>query len=534
MPGWDGYPIRAALRGALPSAGLGRQRRQRDGARRVALRDRARPRQRGLREDRHGHRRRADLRRAAAPRRAGQPPATSATSRSSTTRASPVGAATSAASRRSPAAPRSRAAGEAAAREGRSALLRSRAGPGTARSRREDVGGPRPRRSRGRRAPPARRVDVGAMLASVVNFFNPSLIVHRRRRRVRGDVLLASIREIGLPPLAAAGDAGPRHQALARSGVIGAATMAASCSPRWLVDAARSRREVASAGWRSSPATTAVPGRARRSWRDDAWPSPVAARLPTRSADRPGHRRRRRAAASTLPRASPRASSACRSSTTSTSTSRPGEVHADPGRERRRQVHADEDPRRRPSARRRDDRARRRRRSASATRARRRSAASASSTRSSTSSRSGRSPQNIFLGREPRRGLARRRPRRWSATTRRAARRSSARATISPGTLGPDALRSRSSRRSRSPRRSRSTPRVLVMDEPTAALSPHEVDALFERVRLLQRARPGGALHLAPAEGDLRPRRSGSPCSRTAARSAPCDVASRPRGSWCG
>ena len=30
-------------------------------------------------------------------------------------------------------------------------------------------------------------------------------------------------------------------------------------------------------------------------------------------------------------------------------------------------------------------------------------------------------------------------------------------------------------------------PRILVMDEPTAALSPHEVDSLFERVRLLQR-----------------------------------------------
>src|SRR5829696_8979054 len=29
--------------------------------------------------------------------------------------------------------------------------------------------------------------------------------------------------------------------------------------------------------------------------------------------------------------------------------------------------------------------------------------------------------------------------------------------------------------------------RILVMDEPTAALSPHEVEALFERVRLLQR-----------------------------------------------
>ena len=29
-------------------------------------------------------------------------------------------------------------------------------------------------------------------------------------------------------------------------------------------------------------------------------------------------------------------------------------------------------------------------------------------------------------------------------------------------------------------------PRILVMDEPTAALSPHEVDSLFDRVRLLQ------------------------------------------------
>src|SRR5665809_25775 len=34
-------------------------------------------------------------------------------------------------------------------------------------------------------------------------------------------------------------------------------------------------------------------------------------------------------------------------------------------------------------------------------------------------------------------------------------------------------------------------PRILVMDEPTAALSPHEVDSLFDRVRVLQQRRIG-------------------------------------------
>src|SRR5919106_1785328 len=37
--------------------------------------------------------------------------------------------------------------------------------------------------------------------------------------------------------------------------------------------------------------------------------------------------------------------------------------------------------------------------------------------------------------------------------------------------------------------------RILVMDEPTAALSPHEVDALFERVRLQVRGGAVGKLH---------------------------------------
>ena len=93
--------------------------------------------------------------------------------------------------------------------------------------------------------------------------------------------------------------------------------------------------------------------------------------------------------------------------------------------------------------------------------------------------------QNIFLGREPARGplVDNRRDGGGDGQTAGRARR-----------RGRDLARARrcasspspSSKRSRSPRRSRSRPQILVMDEPTAALSPHEVDALFERVRLLQ------------------------------------------------
>ena len=41
--------------------------------------------------------------------------------------------------------------------------------------------------------------------------------------------------------------------------------------------------------------------------------------------------------------------------------------------------------------------------------------------------------------------------------------------------------------------------RVIVMDEPTAALSASEVARLFDVVRTLRGAGRGGAVHLAPA-----------------------------------
>ena len=46
--------------------------------------------------------------------------------------------------------------------------------------------------------------------------------------------------------------------------------------------------------------------------------------------------------------------------------------------------------------------------------------------------------------------------------------------------------------------------RVIVMDEPTAALSAAEVDRLFEVIRTLQGAGRRRAVHLPPARGGLR------------------------------
>ena len=45
--------------------------------------------------------------------------------------------------------------------------------------------------------------------------------------------------------------------------------------------------------------------------------------------------------------------------------------------------------------------------------------------------------------------------------------------------------------------------RIIVMDEPTSALTDVEVERLFEIIRELKSARPGHRLHHAPDGGDL-------------------------------
>jgi len=91
--------------------------------------------------------------------------------------------------------------------------------------------------------------------------------------------------------------------------------------------------------------------------------------------------------------------------------------------------------------------------------------------------------QNIFLGREPvRAGVVD--SRRMEADTRRLL------ATLGASNIPPDRLvRELSVAQQQTVEISKALSyeaRVLVMDEPTAALSPHETEALFERVRRLQ------------------------------------------------
>ena len=78
-----------------------------------------------------------------------------------------------------------------------------------------------------------------------------------------------------------------------------------------------------------------------------------------------------------------------------------------------------------------------------------------------------------------------------------------------PRAAGRAASRSPTSRSSRSPRRCRFDARVLIMDEPTAALSGHEVERLFGVVRTL-RERGAAVLFISPpARRDLRDLRHG-------------------------
>ena len=124
--------------------------------------------------------------------------------------------------------------------------------------------------------------------------------------------------------------------------------------------------------------------------------------------------------------------------------------------------------------------------------------------------------ENIFIGREP-------------------GRLSSSTATsceASPGTARPAGRApvarlpscatcpSPNSRWWRSPRRSRMQVKVLIMDEPTSALSEAEVQTLFDIMRDLQARRHQRDLHFAPAGRGGRRSATGSPCCATAAMSA--------------
>ena len=72
---------------------------------------------------------------------------------------------------------------------------------------------------------------------------------------------------------------------------------------------------------------------------------------------------------------------------------------------------------------------------------------------------------------------------------------------------GARAFAGASARSSRSPGRSAVDARVLILDEPTSALTPPEVDRLFAILRELRAAGTLDHLHLAPPAGGLRHRR---------------------------
>jgi len=92
--------------------------------------------------------------------------------------------------------------------------------------------------------------------------------------------------------------------------------------------------------------------------------------------------------------------------------------------------------------------------------------------------------QNIFLGREPARGPLVDNRAMEEATARLLAE-LGVEGAISPGSLVRD-LSVAQQQTVEIAKALSFEARILVMDEPTAALSPHEVDALFQRVRLLQ------------------------------------------------
>ena len=96
----------------------------------------------------------------------------------------------------------------------------------------------------------------------------------------------------------------------------------------------------------------------------------------------------------------------------------------------------------------------------------------------------------MFVGREPvKRGIV---DRRAMERAHRGAARGGRRVELRPADAGRGACRSPSSRWSRSSRRARSNARILVLDEPTAALADHEVELLFTLVAAAAGARASG------------------------------------------
>ena len=228
MPGWDGYPIRERFTEALRGAGLGRQRREPPRARGVAIGRRGGTRQRRGRQDRDGHRRRHHLRRSPAPRRAGERRGR---------RAHPG---------------QRRSVGRLPLREHRlpgGAGRRSCPRSGRARRRRGKAGAPRLQAALDQHgslsaedvARAASYGDpvavamlqsagrlIGFMLASVVNFFNPSLIVIGGGVAKSPDQLMATIRETIYRrslPLATRDLSIQRSSLGSLAGVIGASSM---------------------------------------------------------------------------------------------------------------------------------------------------------------------------------------------------------------------------------------------------------------------------------------------------------------------
>ena len=184
-----------AVRRALRGARLGRQRRQRARARRVAIRRRGRPRQRRRRQGRHGDRRRDHLRRAPPSRRPGQ----RRRRRPHPGRRRP-GCGLPLRQRRLPRGPcRRRGDRRGRVRRPRKRAVRPGCGPPSTSA------GPSPREDVARAAsfgdPVAMALlqaagrRIGSMLASVVNFFNPSLVVIGGGVANSPDQFLASIRE---------------------------------------------------------------------------------------------------------------------------------------------------------------------------------------------------------------------------------------------------------------------------------------------------------------------------------------------------